>query len=301
MEDRLRKFARLVDSGSFTKAAADMYISQPALSAAISKLERELKTLLLVRSARPLKLTEAGKLAYDTAKELGVSTTNLTHKLAVLASQPITLSMGMVDSLADAFLRCGPGFTDIEQQASVSLTVDNSRYLVRAVQQDEVDVAFIVSQATNPPERLTSTILGSEPLCLVCHKTAYATAMRSMESGILANFISYDQASTTYHYVQHKLLQCGLITKSSFYSTSPEVMLQLVLAGKGMAVLPYLTVREHVREGTLVVLEIGNQFCMERPIVALKRFDKQLPDPVISVESQLKTILAALMSEAMSQ
>jgi DNA-binding transcriptional LysR family regulator len=66
MEDRLRKFAVLVDTGNFTKAAQRLHTSQPALSIAINKLEQELHVKLIVRGIRPFTLTKPGQVVYET-------------------------------------------------------------------------------------------------------------------------------------------------------------------------------------------------------------------------------------------
>src|SRR6266566_1918097 len=98
MEDRLQKFACLVDAGSFTNAAEELHLSQPALSSAISKLERELRTTLLVRGNRMLRLTEAGKVTYDSAKELGIVSDNLITRLTELSQGQLEVTIGMIDS-----------------------------------------------------------------------------------------------------------------------------------------------------------------------------------------------------------
>src|ERR1700751_5187786 len=99
MEERLRKFAVLVDAGSYTKASQELHISQPALSTAMNKLERELKAELLVHGSRTLKLTKAGKLAYDSAKELGIVSSNLKTRIADLLHDNPKLTIGMIDSV----------------------------------------------------------------------------------------------------------------------------------------------------------------------------------------------------------
>ena len=75
MEGRLKLFASLIDTGSFTRAAATLRISQPALSTAIRKLERELGSSLLERN--DFSLTDAGRLAYEAGKKLHVSEQNV--------------------------------------------------------------------------------------------------------------------------------------------------------------------------------------------------------------------------------
>lgn len=64
---KLKAFMCVVENQSFTKAAAELYISQPALSKKISDFEKELGVSLLVRDNRTMELTPAGKLLYSEA------------------------------------------------------------------------------------------------------------------------------------------------------------------------------------------------------------------------------------------
>lgn len=62
---RYASFAAVARHGSISGAAKSMYISQPALSADVAKLEKELDTKLFFRTGRGIKLTEAGVILYD--------------------------------------------------------------------------------------------------------------------------------------------------------------------------------------------------------------------------------------------
>ena len=61
---------QVAESGSFTKAAAELFISQPALSNYVSKVEEDLGVKLFDRSANPLKLTYAGEQYVKRAKAI---------------------------------------------------------------------------------------------------------------------------------------------------------------------------------------------------------------------------------------
>jgi DNA-binding transcriptional LysR family regulator len=61
-------FVRVVDSGSFSAAARQIRVGQPAISKTVSQLEHQLGVSLLVRSSRGLSLTEAGQNYYERAK-----------------------------------------------------------------------------------------------------------------------------------------------------------------------------------------------------------------------------------------
>lgn len=68
--ERLNAFYQLAKDRNFHKAAANVYITQSALSQRIMKLEQELEVTLVVRSDEGIKLTEAGEKLFDHACSL---------------------------------------------------------------------------------------------------------------------------------------------------------------------------------------------------------------------------------------
>jgi len=66
----LRYFAAVAAHGSFSRAAANLHLTQPALSRQVKDLEEELGVPLFVRGTNVVKLTEAGELFYEEARDL---------------------------------------------------------------------------------------------------------------------------------------------------------------------------------------------------------------------------------------
>jgi DNA-binding transcriptional LysR family regulator len=69
--DRLQAmeiFVRVVEAGSFSKAAFVLHVGQPAVSKAVAALEQRLGARLLLRSTRGLRTTEAGQAFYQGAR-----------------------------------------------------------------------------------------------------------------------------------------------------------------------------------------------------------------------------------------
>lgn len=62
-------FLSVAENKSISKAASLLYISQPAVSIAIKKLEENLNTTLFIRKSKGVELTEKGRLLYDSAKK----------------------------------------------------------------------------------------------------------------------------------------------------------------------------------------------------------------------------------------
>src|SRR5580704_8328215 len=65
---QLEYFVAVVDTGSFTQAAADLHVSQPGLSSQILSLERQVGGPLLERLSRGVRLTPAGRIALPHAR-----------------------------------------------------------------------------------------------------------------------------------------------------------------------------------------------------------------------------------------
>ena len=70
MFSNMRYIYKIYKEGSFSKAAKDLYISQPSLSATVKKVEQKIGMPLFERSTNPIQLTECGKQYIKTAEQL---------------------------------------------------------------------------------------------------------------------------------------------------------------------------------------------------------------------------------------
>ena len=116
--DRLRVmeiFVRVVETGSFSAAARDLNMGQPAISKAIAGLEERLGVRLLVRSTRHLSPTEAGSVFYERARRVLTEAheaaaqgagTGLEGRLRICA--PVTFARLHVVPKLGAFLDAHP-------------------------------------------------------------------------------------------------------------------------------------------------------------------------------------------------
>lgn len=280
MEERLRKFSRLIDAGSFTKASRELRISQPALSTAIKKLERELHAQLIVRSKHSLKLTKAGRLAYDSAKELGVVSDNLSSRITELTGGKPNIAIGMTDSVAAALFGSAESVEELERHTKLSIVVNNSRYLADAIERDEVDVAFITDRPLNSGRTIIVEHVADEQLVVVCHRSILPHVTQSVSNGVVTQFISYDPMSATRRIVDKAFDEEGISLRPAYYSTSPSVILQLVLLEKGAAALPYLVVKDYLKRHKLTMVGVPQPIIIERSISIIRRRHKLMNAPL---------------------
>ncbi|HYD55703.1 MAG TPA: LysR substrate-binding domain-containing protein [Burkholderiales bacterium] len=99
---QLRYFVRIVDLGSLSKAAADLYVAQPALSRQVAALEAELKTPLLVRSVRGVAPTDAGAALYRQAQGMLRQLSRIPEEVRSAGGLPAgTVSVGLPYSVSN--------------------------------------------------------------------------------------------------------------------------------------------------------------------------------------------------------
>ncbi len=298
MDERLKKFTRLIDEGSFTKAAATLHISQPALTTTIKNLERELGHALLIRDGKRLRITEAGKLVYTTSGNLADQVHNLKLKLAELTQEELSMTIGMIDSMAEAAFVHSNGFGQFGHKTQVSLVVDNSARLITGVVKGEIDIAFITRQLKALPSSLKAQSIGTEPLVIVTHPSRSSSVHQDLQAGCISNFISYNQASTTEQLLRRTMLERNIDVNTIFYSSSLEVMVQIVLSGKGVAALPYLMVKKLVSQKKLVPIVVRNSYVIDRDIYAVERKNRNIPAPLSSIRDHTSKILVQIQKQS---
>lgn len=103
--DLYKIFCKVAKSESFSKAAKDLYMTQPAISQAIMQLEKELDTRLFIRTPRGVSLTNEGSLLFEYAN----SAINLIHtgEEKILEFKNLTageLKIGVGDTISRYFL-----------------------------------------------------------------------------------------------------------------------------------------------------------------------------------------------------
>jgi LysR family transcriptional regulator, nitrogen assimilation regulatory protein len=98
---QLRYFVKIVDAGSFSRAATVVHVAQPALSQQVAELEERLGVMLLQRSARGVRPTAAGEILYREASEILHQLDQLPGAVRSSSGEPEgSVTLGIMSSLA---------------------------------------------------------------------------------------------------------------------------------------------------------------------------------------------------------
>src|SRR5674476_719636 len=165
---QIRLFCRIVDRRSFSLAADEMHITQPAASQQIRSLERELKTTLLDRSRRTVVPTDSGQVLYRYGREiLDLHERSCTEILdlseLVKGRVMVGASTGPGEHVLPAMLT---QFKEEYPGVSISLHVDDTHAVLERVLAREFEIGA-VGAVTPRPARVAEPLARDE-IVLVC-------------------------------------------------------------------------------------------------------------------------------------
>jgi DNA-binding transcriptional LysR family regulator len=185
---QLRTFVEVVDRGSFSAAAREMGLSQPAVTMQIQGLEADLSARLLERRYRRVELTEAGRAFLPTARavlhELEDARSRIDHLSDTIGGHlelavSTTPGQYIVPRLLGSFLAEYP-------QVSVSLRVYDSADVAARVESGAAHLGM--TGARLPHAKVDFEPMGADDLVLVCPPANPLAGRRDVTLAQLAEF-----------------------------------------------------------------------------------------------------------------
>lgn len=236
--------------GSITKAAAELGLSQPALSRQIQGLERSLGVRLFDRVGRRLRLTTAGD---SLVQQVGPILEELTRTTAGLGRLRETrsgrLRLGAIERLAayvlPAVLRA---FRAAHPRLDLRVTCATDEVLPVLVAAGELDLAVTAGEAAAAP--LVRHPLWQEELVLVL-PPRHPSRSRSIANYAAERFLLPPPTDAGRRRLDRRLAEQGLHLTVAVEHTNVEVIKALVGAGLGLSLLPASVVRRETRSGEL--------------------------------------------------
>ena len=254
--DAMRLFIRVADTGSFSKAAADLSIGQPTVSRRIQDLEHQLGADLFLRTTRALSLTEAGQRFYIRARAILDDFEKAEAEVRGLDNEPYgQLRITVPHSLSRVVIAPAlAGF--MRQYPDLSLDVISDDMYTDIVQEG-IDIAFRLG--TLADSSLMAKRIAVSPTGLWA-SPVYAAQMSGIESPSDlpppdALHLRHKTNQTTWS-LTHRTRgnRAELRPNGRFRASSGDMLIQAAQDGLGYILSPDWLVCEKVRGGELVRL-----------------------------------------------
>ena len=253
----LRLFTAVVQHGGFTKAAAKLNLSQPAISKSLNELERQLDLDLIERTGRTVRLTDAGRTLYARASELfGVERAAEQELRELRGLKRGTLRIAASTTIATYMLPPYLGrFHMRHPRVRIQTTSANTRSVLKMLLEFRVDVALVEGPVSD--SRVTVEPWKDDELIVIAppshrfRKTRVTAAMLATEQ-----FLVREPGSGTRVVTEHALAAQGVRLTNTMRVGGTEAIKQAVAAGLGLAIVSRAAAADQLTLGRIAMLPI---------------------------------------------
>jgi len=237
----LECFVAVAETLHFGKAAQRLFISQPALTQQIKRLESKIDVMLFERSTRAVFLTPAGETMLRRTRLLQAETDDMLHQVRQVAQgEAGLLKIGLTptaacSSLAEAIYRFSISCPNVELELHELNSVD----MVAGLRQRRLDIAFMRPVNTDPDIHIMT--LYEEPLvyCIRADQAGTDQNQIRLSNLVAAPLIEYDSRISPYFngLLSKIFIGHGLVPRYGHRSIIPTI-LSYVEMGLGGAIVP---------------------------------------------------------------
>lgn len=272
--NHLRLFLAVVERGGVTAGADAAGVSQPAVSAAVRSLEREVGLPLLERVGRGVQPTDAGLLLADYARRIfaleadgrrAMDEARGLERGRLAVGTSTTVGIYLMPRLLGRFHARHPAI-------ALALDIGNTRQIVERLRRGALDLAVVegpvaaddLDVAPYLPDELVLVAAPTDPLA--------AAGDIAPEDLATVPFIAREAGSGTREVVERAFARWGVTPTIAMEIGHTEAIKQAVAAGLGVSILSRLTVERELALGTLRQIPIAAE-PIERQFSLVRRRD----------------------------
>lgn len=258
---RLQVFYTVAKHLSFTKAAEQLFMTQPAVTFQIKQLEEQFNARLFERSHGRIALTPAGRLVMEYAgRILGLSEEMETRVAELNGAMSGPLLLGASTTIAEFILpRILGEFKVKHPQVHTHLTVGNSEMIETRVADHALDLGLI--ESPSHLAGLATEVCCDDELVLICqagHRFARAASVKPQDL-VGEPFIGRELGSGTREFMDQYLRGCDVAPEDLnpvMELGSPEAIKGVVETGLAVSIVSRATVEKELRLGTLAAVPL---------------------------------------------
>jgi DNA-binding transcriptional LysR family regulator len=267
----LRLFTAVVNHGGFTKAAASLHLSQPAISKSLNELERQLNLTLLERSGRSIRLTDAGQALYARARELfGVEWIAEQELREIRGLKRGVLRIGASTTIATYMLPPYLGRFHLRHPGiRIRATSANTRTVLRMLLESRADIALVEGPVSHPQVEVQPWL--DDELVVISHPQHRLLPRNDVDVGMLVReqFIVREPGSGTRDVSARALALHGVRLTNTMRVGGTESIKQAVAAGLGLAIVSRAAAADQLALGKIAVLSV-NGLVIRRTLAQIK-------------------------------
>ncbi len=251
-------FESIYRLGSFTRAAEELFLTQPTVSMQIKKLTETLGMPLFEHVGRSVEPTEAGAELYQTCRNLFATLANLEMKIADLKGLKcgrlrmgvITTAKYLAPEMLGEFSRLYPGI-------ELALKVTNRDSIINRMYANEDDL-YIMGQAPEGELELHTFPFAPNPLVVMAPRTHPLVGQKqiSLEEIAKEPFIIREPGSGIRDLTLRTFNAAGLKLQIKMELGSNEAIKHAVVGGLGLSVLSLHSVTLEGVDGPLAILDV---------------------------------------------
>lgn len=256
-----RIFYIVANTGNISKAAKELYISQPAISKSIQKLEESVGCKLFSRSSRGVVLTDEGKLLYEHVSEAFETLTMGEEKLKRSIELGVGhLKIGVSSTLCKYLLL--PYLKEFIRQnphISISISCQSTNDTLKLLEDNKIDIGLI-----GKPENLKNIhfdfLEEIEDIFVAAKDYLRNLKARGIQKDHIlqsSTLMLLDKNNMTRQYIDDYLQENQIIIKDSIDISDMDLLIDFARIGVGVACVIKNFVREDLENGTLVEIPLG--------------------------------------------
>lgn len=289
---------KVAEAGSFSKAAKELYLTQPTVSAHISSLEKELNARLFVRNTKEVSLSEDGKLLYQHARQmidLEAEIMGLFSKEAKAERKCVTIATSTIPA---QYLLPGilAKFREKHPKEQFRITESDSATVVQQVADHLVDIGF--TGTVMDKKNCNYIPFYEDELVIIMPNDARYRAMqgeRTIDWILKEPVIMREEGSGTRKEAEKRLRKAGIAPDRLNIVANienPETIKKSVKSGLGITIISRLAAQEEIDEGTVLEYPMpGGDSSRELNLVYNKNY--QLPPAAEKLVKIVKELYAA--------
>lgn len=255
-------FYEVAKAGNISKAAKELYISQPAISKAIGKLEDSLGLSLFTRSSRGVQLTSEGEILFEHAREAFEALERGEQELRRIQEFDIGhLRIGVSNTLCKYILL--PYLkTFIDQYPHMKVTIESQSTVqtLNRLEQQKIDLGLVAEPSLRKdlsfiPVMDIQDIFVSTRAYLENLYLREGSDTNIFETG---NIMLLDENNMTRHHVDEYMAENAIFPHQILEVTTMDLLIEFAKIGLGVACVIRVLVQKELDTGVLVEIPLQN-------------------------------------------